>query len=291
MPRQTVAPTLTTLRAASPCWNCWWSASWRCRCRRKPVSARQRAAPGTRGRAPGRTAGIGPRTGTSQRRARALAAMPQGFRFEGLPASAQLLAMAAARGAAQPATPLILGPEPLIPPQSVTLTLRDPTAARCAWPRMDCGPFRAIPAMTGIHGPRRRHGAPRRLPHGFTLIEVLVALGIVGIALMASLRPHGPDSQCRAPVRGAAGPAVRAKRAGAHAPVAPDAARGRQRPDLRAGRPATAGPAQRAPAQPQLAADALVVTAEHPVLRVSTIVGRQIVCALSPARTASPWWS
>ncbi|EPD37595.1 type II secretion system protein H [Delftia acidovorans CCUG 274B] len=52
--------------------------------------------------------------------------MPQGFRFEGLPASAQLPSQWLQPGVqAQPATPLILGPEPLIPPQSVTLTLRD----------------------------------------------------------------------------------------------------------------------------------------------------------------------
>lgn len=55
--------------------------------------------------------------------------MPQGFRFEGLPASAQLPSQWLQPGVqAQPATPLVLGPEPLIPPQSVTLTLRDSTS-------------------------------------------------------------------------------------------------------------------------------------------------------------------
>jgi general secretion pathway protein H len=55
--------------------------------------------------------------------------MPQGFRFEGLPASVQLPSQWLQPGVqAQPATPLVLGPEPQIPPQSVTLTLRDSTS-------------------------------------------------------------------------------------------------------------------------------------------------------------------
>jgi general secretion pathway protein H len=55
--------------------------------------------------------------------------MPQGFRFEGLPASVQLPSQWLQPGVqAQPATPLVLGPEPLIPPQSVMLTLRDSTS-------------------------------------------------------------------------------------------------------------------------------------------------------------------
>jgi len=52
--------------------------------------------------------------------------MPQGFRFEGLPSTIRLPSNWLEPGVqVQPATPLILGPEPLLPPQSVTLTLRD----------------------------------------------------------------------------------------------------------------------------------------------------------------------
>lgn len=51
--------------------------------------------------------------------------LPQGFRFEGLPTSARLPSGWLQPGVlVQPATPLVLGPEPLLPPQSVTLTLQ-----------------------------------------------------------------------------------------------------------------------------------------------------------------------
>ncbi|MDR0225605.1 MAG: prepilin-type N-terminal cleavage/methylation domain-containing protein [Burkholderiaceae bacterium] len=53
-------------------------------------------------------------------------ALPQGFRFEGLPPSVRLPSNWLQPGVqVQPATPLVLGPEPLLPPQSVTLSLRD----------------------------------------------------------------------------------------------------------------------------------------------------------------------
>lgn len=52
--------------------------------------------------------------------------VPLGFRFEGLPASAKLPSGWLQPGVqAQAAAPLVLGPEPLLPPQSVTLTLQD----------------------------------------------------------------------------------------------------------------------------------------------------------------------
>lgn len=51
-------------------------------------------------------------------------ALPQGFRFEGLPASATALPghwLQADSVRVQASAPLLLGPEPLLPPQSLTL--------------------------------------------------------------------------------------------------------------------------------------------------------------------------
>ncbi len=51
--------------------------------------------------------------------------LPQGFRFEGLPASARLPSHWLQPGVqVQPATPVALGPEPLLPPQAILLTLQ-----------------------------------------------------------------------------------------------------------------------------------------------------------------------
>ena len=50
--------------------------------------------------------------------------MPQGFRFEGLPPGVSMPTQWLQAGVqVQPATPLVLGPEPLLPPQAVTLLL------------------------------------------------------------------------------------------------------------------------------------------------------------------------
>ena len=55
--------------------------------------------------------------------------MPQGFRFEGLPQGVsmptQWLKVAVS---VQPTTPVVLGPEPLIPRQTITLSLPDSTS-------------------------------------------------------------------------------------------------------------------------------------------------------------------
>ncbi len=55
--------------------------------------------------------------------------MPQGFRFEGLPQGVsmptQWLKVAVS---VQPTTPVVLGPEPLIPRQIITLSLPDSTS-------------------------------------------------------------------------------------------------------------------------------------------------------------------
>ncbi|WP_034386413.1 GspH/FimT family pseudopilin [Comamonas composti] len=49
---------------------------------------------------------------------------PQGFRFEGLPSTSTLpTAWLSAGVQVQPTTPLVLGPEPLLPPQAVVLSL------------------------------------------------------------------------------------------------------------------------------------------------------------------------
>ena len=50
--------------------------------------------------------------------------MPQGFRFEGLPANVQMPTQWLKTAVQiQPSTPVVLGPEPLIPRQSITLSL------------------------------------------------------------------------------------------------------------------------------------------------------------------------
>ena len=131
--------------------------------------------------------------------------------------------------------------------------------------------------MTGIHGPRRRHGAPRRLPYGFTLIEVLVALGIVGIALMAGLQATSAltrnaerQSEVLLAQLCAQNELVRMRLSRQMPPVGDNSLTceqgGRQLQVQLSVRP-TPNPSFRR-------VDALVVTAEHPVLRVSTIVGR-----------------
>ena len=56
--------------------------------------------------------------------------MPQGFRFEGLPTGVTMPAQWLQAGIeVMPRTPVVLGPEPLIPPQSITLTLAQSKAA------------------------------------------------------------------------------------------------------------------------------------------------------------------
>ena len=50
--------------------------------------------------------------------------LPQGFRFEGLPANVKMPTQWLQTAVlVQPATPVVLGPEPLIPRQSITLSL------------------------------------------------------------------------------------------------------------------------------------------------------------------------
>ena len=50
--------------------------------------------------------------------------MPQGFRFEGLPANVQMPTQWLKTAVQiQPGTPVVLGPEPLIPRQTITLSL------------------------------------------------------------------------------------------------------------------------------------------------------------------------
>lgn len=52
--------------------------------------------------------------------------MPQGFRFEGLPQGVKMPGQWLQTAVTvQPATPVILGPEPLIPRQTITLSLPD----------------------------------------------------------------------------------------------------------------------------------------------------------------------
>ena len=52
--------------------------------------------------------------------------MPQGFRFEGLPPGVKMpMQWLQTPVTVQPATPVVLGPEPLIPRQTITLSLPD----------------------------------------------------------------------------------------------------------------------------------------------------------------------
>ena len=55
--------------------------------------------------------------------------MPQGFRFEGLPQGVKMPSQwLQAAVLVQPGTPVVLGPEPLIPRQTITLSLPDSTS-------------------------------------------------------------------------------------------------------------------------------------------------------------------
>ncbi|WP_218242377.1 prepilin-type N-terminal cleavage/methylation domain-containing protein [Comamonas fluminis] len=52
--------------------------------------------------------------------------MPQGFRFEGLPPGVKMpMQWLQTPVTVQPSTPVVLGPEPLIPRQTITLSLPD----------------------------------------------------------------------------------------------------------------------------------------------------------------------
>ena len=124
------------------------------------------------------------------------------FRFVGLPDSVHMprrwLDPQVSAEVAD-ATGVLLGPEPLIGAQRIVLRLSE---QRIELGTDGLGPFtvehRGRPAMSA-HGrskalipERAAQGSPvRRQAHGFTLVEVLVAVAVVAIALGAGLRAAG----------------------------------------------------------------------------------------------------
>jgi len=123
---------------------------------------------------------------------------PAGFVFEGLPPPGLPRQWLAPTTFANTA-PVQLGPEPLIPPQRSHCRAPPGPIGACGWRPMACALCRAKQPRDGAEV--MKHAAVGATPpsrwsaQGFTLIEVLVALSIVAVALLAGLKATGSLSR------------------------------------------------------------------------------------------------